>query len=1199
MLNSEVYPRRVSQRLQAASERLQALAGEPLREHERVAVCVQVAEALHAASRAGRSASERRRDAMLAALMADSAGQAFSTLLTDRVYRSDSAVRVARTLAQLVSALGIPAYLGWANAWLLRAGVLGRWVAPAAVAAGVRRTLRAQGDGLTLPAEAAALAGHLDRRRAQGVQMNLNRLGEAVLGEDEAEARVQTYEALLAEEPVRTVSVKVSSIASQLDLLGFEHTLDVLRPRLRRVYRAAMAGGSAGRQAKLVNFDMEAYRDLELTYALFTSVLREPEFMGLTAGLVLQAYLPDSAEMQRRLLAWASARVADGGAPVRMRIVKGANLAHEAVDASLYGWPLPIYASKAEVDANFKRMLDVALEPAHAAVVRLGVASHNPFELAYALTRAHERGVQAHMQVELLEGMADPLRRALQGLGADVLLYGPVVGEAEMQSAIAYLVRRLDENTAPENFLHDGFAMDVGDAKWQRQQAAFEAACAARGQVGDVPLRTQDRGREAGTSAAGDIDAGFDNEPDTDFGREQNRDWAEALLARFHDMPVRTLAADGHERRPGATTLDGFDPSRPGYCPYRFELADPAQVEATLARARAASTTWGGRGVRDRARCLAAAGAGLRGARAELIGAMVLDAGKRLSQADSEVSEAIDFCEFYLRSALAWAEEPCLALRPRGVILVTPPWNFPLAIPAGGVLSALAAGNSVILKPALETVLVAEQLCQVLWDAGIPPDALQLCVCRDELGSKLVRDPRVDCVILTGAAATARLFLDMRPDLHMLAETGGKNALIVTAMADRDQAAFDAVHGAFGHAGQKCSATSLLICEAEVHDDPAFAKQLRDAAASLPVGSAWEAHNVVTPLIHPPAGALGVEISALDAGQRWLLQPEVSSDNPRLVSPGIKLGVGRGQRAHRTELFGPMLGVMRAKDLHDAIDLANDTPYGLTSGLHSLDEVEQAVWRRRIAAGNLYVGRGTTGAIVQRQPFGGWRASGFGPGAKAGGPNYVLRLSRIGPGAEPALRGVPDPLTAELIVATQRHLPAAQQSALAAAACEYGHARTEHIGHWHDPSALTGELNLFGYQPCAPMVVRAAADASLLAVLRACAAALTAGAGFALSCEQAWAARHPFVASLPHIGLVEESDEALGERIDTLQRIRVVGRASVALRAAARAAGVHCAEDEVRVHGRVELLHYVREQTVSVSYHRYGNLAGRALQPPT
>src|SRR5262249_5294423 len=402
----------------------------------------------------------------------------------------------------------------------------------------------------------------------------------------------------------------------------------------------------------------------------------------------------------------------------------------------------------------------------------------------------------------------------------------------------------------------------------------------------------------------------------------------------------------------------------------------------------------------------------------DLIGAMIVDGAKTVAEADPEVSEAVDFARYYPRALEETrAELEGAEMDPLGVVVVAPPWNFPLSIAARGVLAALTAGNAVLLKPAPEAVLVGWQLAQALWDAGVPMETLQFVPCPDDdVGQSLVTDPRVNAVILTGSAETARRFLAWRPELRLFGEPSGKNARIVTARADRDQAIRDLVRSAFGHNGQKCSAASLAICEAEVYDDAVFRRQLRDAAASLEVGSAWETSSRLTPLTQPPGPALSRALTTLDEGEEWLLEPRCLTAEPPLWSPGIKLGVRGGSFFHVTECFGPVLGLMRAASRDARAGPAERTPSGLRGGVEPLADRESERWIAAVEAGPLYVNRHITGALVGRHPFGGWKASSVGPGAKVGGPNYVLELAhwrpsrdrREAPQGLPA--GIPGPL---------------------------------------------------------------------------------------------------------------------------------------------------------------------------------------------
>ncbi len=1158
---------------------------------ERASLAERIAYDLVAMADSLAEPGDRARARMLSRLMRDPYGQALTTALTDRLYRSASAARIVDEVAHLISRFGLPQYMQpLERAGLWGVGPLSR-VAPKLLAKAIADRVRSETRAVLLPADASSLAKHVDARHRDQVRINVNQLGEALLGEADAEARVQKYAALAAQGNVDAISVKVSSIGSQLNLLSFEDTVETLAMRLRRIYAATL--DLAPEKRPVVMLDMEAYQDLELTFCVMEHALACRSLDQVRAGIVLQAYLPDSNAWQERLLAWAQTRRERGAHPLRMRLVKGANLAQERVDSEKLGMSVPIYDDKRDVDANYKRMLERATRPEHLSAVALGIASHNLFDIAYGLVLRAERQAKHAVGFELLEGMADPVRRALCSLDVDVLVYAPICADDQMNSGIAYLVRRLDENTASDNFLRSSFGMRPGDASFEHERQRFLEACARLQTVSDTPRRSRDanydrRQRRVRPRAGGS----FQNEADTDFSVPHNREWIRAELEqaqRADPVTVRSQIAGSWTQ--AGQLVAGFDPSRPAIKPYRLALADAGEVARALNCAAQDEGRFSQTSSGERAQLLSRVAQGLRQARGPLIAAMVLDSGKRVVEADAELSEAIDFAEYYRANYLAIERAREVSLTPRGSVLVTPPWNFPLAIPAGGVLAALMAGNRVILKPALETAFVAERLCRVLWDAGVPKTALQLVICEDEVASALVKDARIDSVILTGATDTARLFQRLRPGLRLHAETGGKNAMIVTAMSDRELAIRDAIHSAFGHAGQKCSAASLLILEAEVYDDLAFMSTLKDAVESLPVGPAWDARSFVTPLIQPPSGALKRALESLEAGEQWLVSPRVAASNPRLVSPGVKLGVKAGSFTHKTELFGPVLAVMRANDLAHAIELAASTGYGLTAGLASLDEREQALFMQQMQAGNLYVNRTITGAIVDRQPFGGVGKSGFGPGAKAGGPNYVAQLCHLQEHTR-ALRptvSLSGKIEARLN-ALSPQLDEAAQAELLRRVTSYVHAANTHFSREHNAASVRGQDNVFRYRPCPGIALRVAADATILDVASSCLAAELAGARVQLSIAPHFAG--PKDASSWGHPVSEERPQSLAARTQ-LSRVRVIGSREVELDAVSAQTGAHIEDAPVLGVGRYELLHYVREQSLSIEFHRYGNLGIR------
>lgn len=1063
------------------------------------AVCL--AEALLERSLHQTTKAEAAQMARVAGMIGSPKAKNFSLLMTDRIDRCESGPRTARMWRGLLERCGGGDGFPVIDRFLLRLGALGSRVLPKLVVGAVRRRLRKESADVILAAEQAPLTRHLASQRAAGARVNLNQLGEAVLGEEEAEKRLGALLKLLENKDVDYISVKISAIFSQIHLTAWEHTITAIKDRLRPLYRAAM------QRDKFVNLDMEEYRDLQLTVQAFSEVLEEPEFDGLPAGVVLQAYLPDSIGVQRELTTWARQRVERGGAPIKVRLVKGANLAMEKVEAELHGWRVAPHSSKADTDACFKNMLEFACQPENAEVVRMGVGSHNLFDVALALVLREQNGVEEFVEIEMLEGMAPAQARAVKEEAGGLLLYAPIVKQEDFSSALAYLIRRLDENTSPGNFLTSLFSLKPGSAVWKQERDGFLAAWAAREIANDKPNRQL-------SLTPGGNDR-FDNCPDSDWTTPRRREQLAAAVA----------------------------------CKERPPQSGEAEIEAALTLATEARKSWAVTPEKARAEILRTCAGQIAQTRFETI-ALLRDEGKKIpAEGDVEVSEAIDFASYY---AEIGAAPDRLQAQPLGTVVVAPPWNFPFAIPGGGILAALMAGNTVIMKPAPESVRIGWWLVRQLWAAGVPRDALQFIACEDgAVGRRLIEDPRSSAVILTGAFETARRFQGWRPSLRLFAETSGKNSLVVSAMADRELAAKDLVRSAFGHSGQKCSAASLAILEAEVYEDKVFLRQLRDAAASLSVGAATQPESMVTPLIQAPGESLSRALTALEDGESWLLEPQQSEADPCLWSPGIKLGVRPGSWFHQTECFGPVLGLMRARDLDEASAIQNDVSFGLTAGLHSLDETEIETWKNRAEAGNLYINRGITGAIVRRQPFGGWKRSSIGPGSKAGGPNYVNLFRHISDGIPPELDEVRG---------------------------SYRVAWAKHFAIDHDPSGLRCESNVFRYRPCRGVLLRLQKpDEHAEAMARA--AADTAGVKLIIS------------------HATEESETELAGRLPNLagqiEFLRTTGEpASDDLLRAVAEADLNWIDAPLVSDGRIELTRWVREQSVSHTLHRYGHLPG-------
>lgn len=1196
--------------------------------------------------------------ARLAGVLKDPNGLPFTIGFVDGVMRPESLTAAASNLRRVAPL--VPDFLPWYLRGAVRAGGTMAPVLPSPVVPIARRVLREMVGHLVVDARPDKLGPAIAAIRESGARLNLNLLGEAVLGEQEALRRLDGIHELIRRPDVDYVSVKVSAIASHISMWAFDEVVDKVVDRLLPLYLTA-----AGDRT-FINLDMEEYRDLDLTIAVFTRILDDPRLQGLEAGIVLQAYLPDALPALERLTAWARERVAAGGARIKVRLVKGANLAMERVDAVMHGWSLATYDAKVDSDANYVRCLQSALRPDSTAAVRIGVAGHNLFDIAYAWLLAAETGVREDLEFEMLLGMAQGQVQAVAREVGHVLLYVPVVRPDEFDVAISYLVRRLEENASSDNFLSAAFELADDPAMFARERDRFLASLdrAADPALATGPNRAQNRGEApdeapltraqlSGTGATDDAGLtqavigiarsaaadpaettpiapsaeeqlfageafvetavyaprqnadrapgapGFRNAPDTDPALPANREWARRILAR----------------------IDG---SRAGDDTIAAARIDDAQALETVVRTVTdAAAHWGARPAAERGAVLAAAARALEARRGELIEVAASETGKIFAEADVEVSEAVDFANYYAATARELDRVSGAVFEPVRLTLVTPPWNFPVAIPAGGVLAALAAGSGVVFKPAPQARRCAAVLAEALWEAGVPREVLAL-VDIDEggLGQALITHPAVDRVILTGAFETAALFRSWRPELPLLAETSGKNAMIVMPSADLDLAASDLIKSAFGHAGQKCSAASLAILVGPVGHSKRFARQLVDAATSLRVGPPTDPLSEVGPVVEPPRGKLEWALTTLEDDEQWLVAPKPVDAGPgfagRMWSPGIRTGVRPGSRFHHEEFFGPVLGIMHAHSLAHAIELQNAVAYGLTAGLYTQNPDDLALWLDRVEAGNLYVNRGITGAIVQRQPFGGWKRSSVGAGTKAGGPNYLIglgswRSTSGGPASATLhLRGLDSRITT-VIEAAQPSLDYEAFEWLRRGALSDAIAWDREFGQVKDVSGLGVERNLFRYRPVPAVGLRATADATWQSVLRVVLAGVRAGSALTLSApvglpaavrramgglgitvfvetDQEWLQRM----AAPSADIVAAAaDEASAP---APSRVRLIGsRESVAEahRALAAATGgdpdLAVYDNEVTTAGRLELLPFLREQSITITAHRFGN----------
>lgn len=835
----------------------------------------------------------------------------------------------------------------------------------------------------------------IKKARKNSICFTVDILGEATLSEKEAleyQARYLELINWLAQDaqnwesnpqidvndsgpiPKVNVSVKLSALYSQINVKAWDRTKEILKERLRPIFQTAKQHGV------FINLDMEQYSLKNLTLEVFEELIMDPEFRDYPHwGCVIQAYLRDSFTDVQKLVELAKRRKV----PFTIRLVKGAYWDYETVSSDQKGWPIPVYTNKQESDANYEKCAFSLLE--NHAHIRVALGSHNARSLAACLVKAEELGLdKRHFEIQMLYGMADAFKRAFVKMGYRVREYAPV---GELLPGMAYLVRRLLENTSNESFLRSKFADDASNENLFRDPGENLKATPA------VAPRLENR---------------FYNEPLLDFTLPEPRRKLQEALQRFSQNTGRIypLVINGREIKTDRV-MERHNPSRPSQLIGKISVAGANEAEAAVSAAAQAFESWSKIDPKKRAALVEKLADLILRDRYELMATQILEVGKPWVEADGDITEAIDFCRYYARDMRQMAagirvghvagETSIYHYEPRGVALVIAPWNFPLAILTGMVTAALVTGNTVIMKPAEQSSVIAAHLMRLLREAGFPAGVIHFVPgYGEEVGEYLVKHKNIDLIAFTGSKQVGLQIIEksgrtppgQRNVKRCVVEMGGKNAVIIDNDADLDEAIQAVIYSAFGFQGQKCSACSRVIVLHEVYDH--FVSRLVEVARSIQVRPAEDPEAYLGPVVDKEAQAK--ILSMIEAGKqeaKLIFQGEVPHEG-YFIPPTIFANVKPNARIAREEIFGPVLAIIRAGDMDEAVKIANDTEYGLTGGFFSRSPANIEKVKREFEVGNLYINRGITGAMVDRHPFGGFKMSGV--GSKTGGPDYLKQF---------------------------------------------------------------------------------------------------------------------------------------------------------------------------------------------------------------
>jgi RHH-type transcriptional regulator, proline utilization regulon repressor / proline dehydrogenase / delta 1-pyrroline-5-carboxylate dehydrogenase len=777
------------------------------------------------------------------------------------------------------------------------------------------------------------------------------------------------------------LSVKLSALYSQLDPVDPEGAYRALAGRLRPLL------DFAGSIPAAITFDMEQAETKNIVLMTFMRLLSEDAYRAYPhAGIALQAYTKDSGADLARLIEWVRQR----RTPIGVRLVKGAYWDSEMIRYRQRGWPVPVFETKPETDANYERLSRMLIE--HIDVLRPAFGTHNLRSLTHAEAAAHVAQVPSEAyEYQMIFGMAEPLQTAVTQFGRRVRIYTPV---GDLIPGMAYLVRRLLENTSNESFLRREYSEKEPLDLLSPPPVSVPSA-ATDGQAVPPPMESTHHADR------------FLNEPHTDFSQDATRSAMQTAVSRVKaQLGRRVSLAASSGISPSGPAILSRNPSNPDEVVGQFHACSLEDIPRVVETSRRSVAGWSSISSDDRAAMLVQAASLMRTRHFDLAAWEIFETGKSWREADADVAEAIDFLEFYAgemrrlshgrRLGHAPGELNEVLHAPRGIAAVIAPWNFPLAIPTGMVAAALVTGNAVLFKPSERASVLGLLLTQLLHEAGVPLDALQILPGGPDIGQALASHPEVDLIAFTGSktvglqllAHSAQVTADQRTVKRVIAEMGGKNAIIIDDTADLDEAVIGVVTSFTGYQGQKCSACSRAIVHESIYE--VFLQRLTEAVMSLHVGPPEDPTHVMGPMIDARALAKVQDYLKIGTQEGRLIVAGKTHEPGYFITPTIVADIQPHHRLAQEEIFGPLLAVMKARDFKEALNIANNSPYALTGGVYSRSPAHIQTARTAFDVGNLYINRPITGALVGRQPFGGHRLSGV--GAKAGGEDYLSQF---------------------------------------------------------------------------------------------------------------------------------------------------------------------------------------------------------------
>ncbi|MBI5346344.1 MAG: proline dehydrogenase family protein [Chlamydiae bacterium] len=1008
--------------------------------------------------------------------------------------------------------------------------------------------------------------------------------------EYEKELHENNYFALLNNPKISSISLKISDLFPNLKLQAYDWSLKKILNKLRDIFFMAKPYMIQG---KFIHFDPKMHKDYKITLEALKIVLSEKEFLDFSVRITLQAYMPEAHQIQRELMSFSSERIKKGGPPIKILLVKGSYISSEQIRASKNSWPLPIYNSKIQTDANFKKMLFFSTINEHSKILPTTIGTHNIFDLAYALVLRKISDSCQNIDFEMLYGRTPLITKIIEQLSGKMTLYCPIAPPISFNETFPYLLSRIEELTGSENFLCRFPHMEPQNGYWEEELNHFFES----GQYSSLPI-LEKTGR-AGKKWPQIIKErlSFENEPATDFSIKDNALWAEEIVSEWQHFQPSNIPITIGEKIFFCNEKQTYSISNPQKFFYKYSECSKEQFKSGLEIAKQAQISWQNISIEEKATILYTVAEKIRENRKKIIAALMLDIEKTIVDADHEVSDAIDTIEYSLEQSKQLLAIKDVELKAKGIIFIASHFSAPIAIAAQEISAALIMGNSVIFNPTSSAMFCSFLLAEIFWEANVPKNSLQFIKCSSSFfEEEVIKDDRINSIIISDSLPFAKKILKLNPKPEIQVTSASKNIIVISSLCDKELAIQDLIRSAFTFSGQKFSSTQVAILEKEIFDDSFFLKELTKAAKELVSDAPWDLTTTLTPLVNATEEEIAL-LKNLDKDESWILKPVQAKNNQNLWSPGIK-NVSFDSPSLKKEYRVPLLCILKAKDFEQALSLANKFSSGLCVGLHSLDEREHFLFLTKIEAGNFYINRKTIDTLIKRQPFGGTEKSCYGYGYKKGGANYLLNFTSKTQLQLPKEKQPPE----GWILALTKFL---QELQISKTDLELWEKSIANYSYWwkkfklsKDPNKVLGEDNIQRYIP-RKVTLRLLDNKFSLDALRVCAAALTVESSLEISITYSKYSEDLFWLDLiPVLKVVEETPEEFLSRIKQgkINRIRLISKASDELAQVAKENFCFIIDEPVLASGRFELLHYLQEISLSYDYHRYGYLGLRQAE---